>query len=578
MGTYHMDRKRMVAMALALAGCMLPMLAGCSNVLGLPESGAVQIMQPAEQSTRRIFTNPAGPTKDARPETIVKGFFDAMPAGVQSDGFETARRFLTGSASKWWNADAKTLVYSNVPQIVRKASSVGSTTNDKITVSVRLQVQGELDSHGVYTALSEGPETYDFILSKEQGQWRIGTLPSGVMVSADDFEQVYRQVSLYRLGTSRKELIPDVRWLCWRDWRSRAVKELLAGGAEWLRDAVYDTNTEQVALRPNGVTVHDSMIEIRLSSAMHRMTDAERAVLVRQLRLSLGDGNTETDIEVRSDGQEYSQADDGLSLSASTTTEPMYTLSAGNIVSLESSNAVRVAQTKIDDAEGFVFSSKGGAVLGHDGRVKRIGTDGTLQGTMFSGHAMRAICKGRGGEIWAVDGSTGKVLVDDGGKERAFTIPGLDDGQHVRAIGVSPEGDRLAFSVDSDGHAQSGMGIIGIRRGSNGEAESLASSFLRMSSQSGVTMMTFYNDVTFVYATQYGQNGRAQIARRQLVPGPEASQGLPDGGAVAMATGEVNMYRRLTVLDHLGVARTVDGSLEGSWSIADSQVTALSAQ
>lgn len=90
--------------------------------------------------------------------------------------------------------------------------------------------------------------------------------------------------------------------------------------------------------------------------------------------------------------------------------------------------------------------------------------------------------------------------------------------------------------------------------------------------------MTFYNDVTFVYATQYGQNGRAQIARRQLVPGPEASQGLPDGGAVAMATGEVNMYRRLTVLDHLGVARTVDGSLEGSWSIADSQVTALSAQ
>ncbi|HCA73785.1 MAG TPA: hypothetical protein DEP29_01720, partial [Bifidobacterium sp.] len=99
----------MTALALVLAGCMLPMLAGCSNVLGLPESGAVQIMQPAEQSTRRIFTNPAGPTKDARPEAIVKGFFDAMPAGVQSDGFETARRFLTGSASNRWNADTKTL-------------------------------------------------------------------------------------------------------------------------------------------------------------------------------------------------------------------------------------------------------------------------------------------------------------------------------------------------------------------------------------------------------------------------------------------------------------------------------------
>lgn len=573
-----MGRKRMVAMVAALTGCMLPMLAGCSNVLGLPESGAVQVMQPAEQSARRIFTNPAGPAKDARLEAIVRGFFDAMPAGVQSDGFVTARQFLTDAASNWWNAEAKALVYSNVPQIVRKASSIGSTSsNNKITVSVRLQIQGELDAHGVYTALSDELETYDFTLSKEQGQWRIGTLPSGVMISADDFEQVYRQVSLYQLGTSRRELIPDVRWLCWRDWRSRAVKELLGGSAEWLRNTVSDTNTEQVSLRPNGVTVHDSTIEIWLSSAMNRMTDAERAILVRQLRLSLGDGSTETDIDVRADGRDYSQADDGLPLKASTTVEPMYTLSAGNIVSLESSNAVRVAQTDIDDAEGFVFASGGGAVLDHSGRVKRLGVDGTLQSPMFSGHLVRAICKGPGKEIWAVDASTGKILVDDGGRERALTIPGLDDGQYARAVSVSPEGDRLAFSVESDGHAQSGMGIIGIRRGSDGAVESLATSFLRISSQSGVSMMTFYNDVTFVYATEYEQGGRAQTARRQLVPGPETNQELPDGGAVAMGTGEVNMYRRLTVLDHLGVARTVDGSLGGSWAAVDSQVMTLSA-
>ena len=88
------------------------------------------------------------------------------------------------------------------------------------------------------------------------------------MVGADDFKQAYRQVSLYQLGTSRKELIPDVRWLCWRDWRARAVEELLNGSAAWLRDAVVDTNTEQVTLRSNGVTVHDSTIRIRLSSVM----------------------------------------------------------------------------------------------------------------------------------------------------------------------------------------------------------------------------------------------------------------------------------------------------------------------
>ncbi len=45
-----------------------------------------------------------------------------------------------------------------------------------------------------------------------------------------------------------------------------------------------------------------------------------------------------------------------------------------------------------------------------------------------------------------------------------------------------------------------------------------------------------------------------------------------------MATGEVNMYRRFAVLDRLGIVRTVDGSLGGTWSSADSQVMDLSAQ
>jgi len=548
-----------------LFGCLLPVLSGCSNVLGLPKSGAVQVIKPAKQDVRRIFTNPSGPVKDAQPEAIVKGFFDALPAGVQSDGFKTARRFLTGAASNWWNSDAETTVYSGAPQIARKASFADSSAaNDEIAVSVRLQVQGMLDSHGVYLAVPEETETYDFTLSKVQGQWRIGKLPSGVMVGADDFKQAYRQVSLYQLGTSRKELIPDVRWLCWRDWRARAVEELLNGSAAWLRDAVVDTNTEQVTLRSNGVTVHDSTIRIRLSSVMNRMTDAERSVLVRQLRLALGGGRQ--------------HADDGSSLDTRSTVDPIYTLSAGNIVSLKSSNAVRVAQAGIDDADGFIFSSEGGTVLDHSGRVKRLGADGALRDTMFSGHKIRTICKGRGKEIWAVDESTEEIAVDADGRTRALTIPGLDDTQHVRAISVSPEGDRLAFSLESSKRAKSGIGIIGIRRGSDGEMESLARSFLRISDQSGVSMMTFYNDITFIYAAQYEQNDHTQIARRQLVPGPENNQSLPDAGAIAMATGEVNMYRRFAVLDRLGIVRTVDGSLGGTWSSADSQVMALSAQ
>ncbi len=202
-----------------LFGCLLPVLSGCSNVLGLPKSGAVQVMKPTEQDTRRIFTNPSGPVKDAQPEAILargssrpcrpackatvfrKQLVGSLPVRLRIGGIPMRKRWCT-----------------QVLRSSRKASFADSSAvNDEITVSVRLQVQGMLDSHGVYLAVPEETETFDFTLSKVQGQWRIGKLPSGVMVGADDFKQAYRQVSLYQLGTSRKELIPDVRWQCWRD-------------------------------------------------------------------------------------------------------------------------------------------------------------------------------------------------------------------------------------------------------------------------------------------------------------------------------------------------------------------------
>ena len=189
-----------------LLGCSMMHLAGCSSILGLPEDGPVQTMTPEEQSTRRVFTSPDGPADDAQPEAIVKGFFDVMPAGVQSDGFATGKQFLTDGAASRWNADNRTTVYADVPKFVRKASTVESGQGgQKTVVSVSLQIQGELDAHGVYTAVaSGGAKTYDFSLSKVRGQWRISKLPTGVMISSYDFEQVYRQVSLYQLGFRKR--------------------------------------------------------------------------------------------------------------------------------------------------------------------------------------------------------------------------------------------------------------------------------------------------------------------------------------------------------------------------------------
>lgn len=104
----------------------------------------------------------------------------------------------------------------------------------------------------------------------------------------------------------------------------------------------------------------------------------------------------------------------------------------------------------------------------------------------------------------------------------------------------------------------------------------LSQSVTRLSIANQVVMLTFYNDLNLVYATSPadGENTR-QKAWRQVAPGLAKEQRLPGDAVVSMTSGQIRLYRRLAVLDTLGNVRSVSGSLDGSWSIADSQVTAL---
>ncbi|KAA8816036.1 hypothetical protein EMB92_07395 [Bifidobacterium callitrichos] len=135
-----------------------------------------------------------------------------------------------------------------------------------------------------------------------------------------------------------------------------------------------------------------------------------------------------------------------------------------------------------------------------------------------------------------------------------------------------------------------GVRLTGIGRDDSQTPSKLSSQATKVSERGDVTMMTFYNDLNLVYATsalptdavgKEGDRGSAQVAQqafRQITPGPDTQQRLPDSTVVALASGQIALYRRLAVLDDLGIVRSVSGSLDGSWSIADSQVTALGAQ
>ena len=220
-----------------------------------------------------------------------------------------------------------------------------------------------------------------------------------------------------------------------------------------------------------------------------------------------------------------------------------------------------------------MFGESGGAVLRADGLAECLDGEGISCGVLFDGAPVSTIAEGIEGEVWGVapDGRT--LVVSWQGRTARIAVPDLGTGS-IRAVAVSPEGARMAMAVG--GGSDEGVLIAGIVRNGTGMAERLCETWHRVSSRFDVSMLTFYNDITLVYATD-GASARQQ-AFRQLTPGPETAQSLPDSTVTSIATGDVSRYHRLAVFDDLGIVRTASGSLEGAWTIVYSQAKAMSAR
>lgn len=563
-------------MILAVVFCVLG--SSCSNPMGFPDQGAVQRLPAVEQHSKRVFTDPQGPKANDQPEAIVRGFFDAMPAGIQSDGFRVARDFLTPKSKRSWNGDRLSLVVQGEPTFVKKTSDMKPSDEgqEECGIEVEIHVKGEVDSRGQYRSASSGSvQSLDFSLVLEKGQWRIDSAPDTVVISDSDFEQVFRQVTLYHADTYSHSLIPDVRWFGWRDWRSHAVKELLAGKVEWLGDAIANLNERNLKLEVNAVLEESDKIRIVLNDAFNQLPHEDKAMLVHEIRLTLGDGDAYYDMTVTTTSQQdYSHEDADVSIQNTYAASPLYSLSAGNIVSLNSSAPLRVGQVEgSQDARGFVFGSSGGAVLNADSTVTCLKPNGAPCGTMFGGNAISEITGGIKNEIWALSSDSRSLMVQEGdGTVQHFTFPWLGDAS-LLTLAVSSDGSRLSLAVQSG----SLMGVVmtGIIRNQAQAVVRINDAVAHISSRNRVSMLTFYNDTTLIYAVN-GLSDDDTQGFQQIGPGPEHAQRLPHAQIKSIASGQINNALRLAVLDDQGVVHSDSGTLDGSWTIADTQSTVIS--
>lgn len=553
---------------------------GCESPFALPTSGEVHSFARSGKRTQRVFTSPHGPEDGAQPDSIVRGFLAALPAGPQSDGFAVAREFLTTMAANSWTPMRRVLVYDSDPTVERKAQTMSSGGQEKQStqslVTVSLNVVGQIDASGVYSASqSPGMQRLDFRLVQVDGQWRIYDLPPGIAILQSDFSMVFKQVTLYQPDGNGDSFIPDVRWFGWRQWRTEAVRQLLAEPPRWLSDVVSHPAGTGVSLASDAVSVVDAVPSVTLSSEVMGLSAAERAMLVRQLRLTLGDGNVDAKIEVTSDsGNDLSDADNGVAIGVESGSHGTYAVSSDAVIAIELPSLLRVGVLDHgNDVSDFVFASWGGAVARHDGTIECLDADATTCGQLFDGIDVDALAIGRDHEVWA---STDDALeVWDKAKETGGRLeaPWLS-GHKVLDMAVSPEGSRVVLAVQAGDDNE--IVMAGVKRDKDGTPTGLSESVLTLAHGFGYGKtekgqgIVFFDPTTLVVALA-DKNSGTTAARNMATSGPAMEQNAPDG-LVALAGGRIGVTDGLFALDSLGVLRSMTGSLTTSWRLAASQV------
>lgn len=263
------------AVALAVGAALT--LSACA---GIPTSGSVTAGNAINDEADPILGfEPKGPRADSTQEELLSDFIAA--ATNPAAGYAIAREFLAKSFAEEWDADELTTI----------RSGVGTVRRDSETeLSYSLSTSASVDRDGRYSEGDPASLSLPFTFVKESGQWRISSAPPGIVVSQNNFPQVFGEYPLYFFDPTGGFLVPDLRWFPTRSSTSiRVVSSLLAGQSPWLSNGVVVTAFPSgTGLGDGLVTINAGIATVDLSDEARSTTTVERERMRQQLSTSLG--------------------------------------------------------------------------------------------------------------------------------------------------------------------------------------------------------------------------------------------------------------------------------------------------
>ncbi len=289
--------RRLVALGLVAAA----VLAACSNVprsftATVPTQGPIeqgeQVGGDREDQFIRVIARP--PREGMTPAEVVQGFLDATASF--DDDFAVARQFLTRSANATWDTNAGVQVYETAAMLSERGRSIVVTAEQS----------GEISPNGRFEVAGPRAQIVEtFQVQRVDGEWRIDSLPQGLLLSQSDVDRAFRSYNVYFFNPPFDTLVPDARLVpvIGSGLATTLVRRLVAGPSEWLLPAVRTGFPDGVQLNIDSVPIESGVARVDLTPNARSADDETRQAFSQQIVWTLRQLPDVQAVEITAGGQ-----------------------------------------------------------------------------------------------------------------------------------------------------------------------------------------------------------------------------------------------------------------------------------
>lgn len=259
MGTDRLEdgRRSRTVRTPVLLGLGVLLLAGCGS---MPVVGDVKPVDASQAGDAQVQVYAVPPRDGAEPGEVVDGFLESMTSDDPS--FRTTRTYLTEDAARTWRPAAGTTVLAKAPN--RNAPALRGPEPDATDTTYTLSGQrvAEVDAQSSYQPIAPADYVQTLHLVREKDadgkrEWRISSVPDGLVLGQSDFKRLYRSVNTYYFAAGTTDgsaaLVADPVYVRNRtdpvtrmDATTQTIRTLLDGPTDWLRpvvDSSFPTGT-----------------------------------------------------------------------------------------------------------------------------------------------------------------------------------------------------------------------------------------------------------------------------------------------------------------------------------------------